>query len=147
MWARCGQHLAGPRGGESAVCLCGPASIYLPYVLFSISCKLLSSSFKSLTLTLNILNCLWWRWYLRWVSSILASYSGLPRLRSGNEFACQSRRRKRRRFDPWVMKIPWTGQPGGLYSPWGCKEWDTTEQTHTQQVTQFTWIPSRYTCD
>ena len=41
-------------------------------------------------------------------------------------------------FDPWVGKIPWRRErlptpilwPGefhGLYSPWGCKESDTTE--------------------
>ena len=42
-------------------------------------------------------------------------------------------------FDPWVGKIPWRmerlstpvswpGEFHGLYSPWGCKESDTTEQ-------------------
>ena len=30
------------------------------------------------------------------------------------------------------QKIPWTEEPGG-YSPWGCKELDTTECTHTAQ--------------
>ena len=41
-------------------------------------------------------------------------------------------------FDPWVGKIPWRrewlptpvfwpGESHGLYSPWGCKESDTTE--------------------
>jgi len=40
--------------------------------------------------------------------------------------------------DPWrkwqptpvfflAWKIPWTEEPGRLYSPWGCKELDTTE--------------------
>ena len=24
-------------------------------------------------------------------------------------------------------RTPWTEEPGGLYSPWGRKEWDTTE--------------------
>ena len=28
-------------------------------------------------------------------------------------------------------KIPWTEEPGGLYSPWGHKESDTTEQLST----------------
>ena len=23
-------------------------------------------------------------------------------------------------------EVPWTAEPGGLYSPWGCKESDTT---------------------
>ena len=27
-----------------------------------------------------------------------------------------------------VWRIPWTEEPGRLYSPWGCKESDTTEQ-------------------
>jgi len=42
-------------------------------------------------------------------------------------------------FDPWVGKIPWRRErlptpvlwPGefhGLYSPWGCKELDTSER-------------------
>ena len=52
----------------------------------------------------------------------------------------------RHRFDPWIGKIPWKrdwqptpvflpGKPHGWrslvgYSPWGCKESDTTEQLH-----------------
>ena len=39
------------------------------------------------------------------------SHRRLPRQHSGKEFACQilcvSRRHKRRRFEPWVRKIPW----------------------------------------
>ena len=27
-----------------------------------------------------------------------------------------------------AWRIPWTEEPGGLYSPWGHKESDTTEQ-------------------
>ena len=66
---------------------------------------------------------------------------GLPWWLSGKESACQ---RRRRRFDPWVGKIPWRrkwqptpvfspGESHGLrslkgYSPWGHKDWDTTEQ-------------------
>ena len=33
---------------------------------------------------------------------------GLPRWCSGKESACQSRRGKRHKFDPWVRKIPWS---------------------------------------
>ena len=58
----------------------------------------------------------------------------------------------RRGFDPWVRKIPWSRKwqstpiflPGKfqgqrslvVYSPWGCKESDTTEglSMHTHQV-------------
>ena len=32
---------------------------------------------------------------------------GFPGVTSGKEPACQCRRRKRLRFDPWVRKIPW----------------------------------------
>ena len=61
------------------------------------------------------------------------------------EFACQCRRRKRLRFDPWVWKIPWKrawqstplflpGEPHGQrslpdYSPRAAKELDMTEAT------------------
>ena len=30
-----------------------------------------------------------------------------------------------------AWRIPWTHEPGGLYSPWGHKESDTTEQLST----------------
>ena len=62
---------------------------------------------------------------------------------SGKEFACQCRRCG---FNPWVRKIPWRrkwqptpvllpGKSHGWrslagYSPWGCKESDTTERLH-----------------
>ena len=61
------------------------------------------------------------------------------------ESACQCRRHKRCRFDPWVKKIPWRREWQPLqYSclenpidrgawwvgdgPWSRKEWDTTER-------------------
>jgi len=63
---------------------------------------------------------------------------------SSKESACQCRRFKRYRLDPWVQKIPWrsTRQPTPVflpgefhgqrslvgYSAWGCKESDTTER-------------------
>ena len=69
---------------------------------------------------------------------------------SGKESTCQSRRCRRRGFDPWVRKIPcrrkWQPTPVFLpekfhgqrsltdYSPWYCKESDVAKQlnTHTQ---------------
>ena len=64
---------------------------------------------------------------------------------SGKEPACQCRRHKRFRFDPWVRKIPWKRAwqptpeflPGESheqrslvgYSPWGHRELDLTEAT------------------
>ena len=69
------------------------------------------------------------------------SIAGLPRWCWGKESACQCRRHKRHRLDPWLGKIPWSrkwhctpiflpGKCHGLmgYSPWGHKESDTTEQ-------------------
>ena len=37
----------------------------------------------------------------------LTFLQGFPRWLSGKEFACQRRRCRRHRFDPWVGKIPW----------------------------------------
>ena len=67
---------------------------------------------------------------------------------SGKESACQSRRHKRRGFNPWVRKISWSrkwqptpvflpesfcGQRSPIgYSPRGHKELDTAEHTRTQ---------------
>ena len=70
---------------------------------------------------------------------------------SGKEPSCQCRRYRRRRFDPWIRKIPWRraqkptpvflpGESNGQrslmgYSPQGCKKLDTTEATqHTCTV-------------
>ena len=73
----------------------------------------------------------------------------INQLLGGNnkEPACQCRRHKRCGFDPWVGKIPWrrAWQPTPVflpaefyeqrslagYGPWGCKESDMTEHTHT----------------
>ena len=70
---------------------------------------------------------------------------GFPRGTSGKELACQGRRHKRCRFDPWVEKTLWRrawqttavflpGKSHGQrslagYSPWGHKESDTIEVT------------------
>ena len=70
---------------------------------------------------------------------------GLPGGTSGKEPTYQSRRCRRCGFDPWFRKIPWRrawqpipvflpGESHGHrslvgYSPWACKESDTTEVT------------------
>ena len=79
------------------------------------------------------------------VSSQVIALKGFPGGASGKEPACQSRRHKRHRFDPWVGKIPrrknWQPTPVfkpreshkqrslGDYSPRGGKESDTAEAT------------------
>ena len=72
----------------------------------------------------------------------------------GKEPACQCRRHKRPRFDPWVGKIPWrrAWQPPPVlpgdshaqrslecYSPWGHKESNMTEVTWHKEKQQ--WYP------
>ena len=70
-------------------------------------------------------------------------YMGFSGGTSGKEPSYQCRRYEKRRFDPWVKKIPWrrkwqptpvflSGEPHGQrimvgYSPWGRKELDMTE--------------------
>ena len=90
---------------------------------------------------------------------------GFPGGPSGKEPACRCRRRKRRRFNPWVGKIPWRrpwrpppvflpgesrGQRGlAGYSPWGHKESGATERlttiVHTHTCTD-THIPPTHVC-
>ena len=102
------------------------------------------------------LSSLWHRKLLRIQSCLTLSSAlylpcrGFPGGTSGKEPACQCRRHKRRKFDPWIRKIPWRRkwQPTPAFlpekfhgqrslascSPWGRKESDVTEQlsTHTQ---------------
>ena len=70
---------------------------------------------------------------------------GLSRWQSGQESTCQCRGYKRHEFNPTAQEdsreeevvihssslaweIQWTVEPGRLYSSWGRKEWDMTEQ-------------------
>ena len=78
---------------------------------------------------------------------------GFPGGPGGKEPACQRRRHKRRGFDPGVGEIPWrkAWQPTPVflpskfhgqrslmgYSPWGCKESDTTEATEHAHMYQI----------
>ena len=77
----------------------------------------------------------------------LDTKSGLPWWLHGKQPACQRRRCRRRRFDPWVGKIPWRRKwqptpiffPGKFhgqrrlvgYCPWDCRELDMTERACT----------------
>ena len=72
---------------------------------------------------------------------------------SGKEPTCQSRRRMRHQFDPWVRKIPWrkawqptpillTGESHGQrnlagYRPWGHKQLDTTEAIEHARTNRY----------
>ena len=93
------------------------------------------------------------------ISSLLESrrlrdfdFHGFPGGASGKELACQCRRHRRRRFDPWVRKIPrrrkWQqvslpGESHGQrslagYSPRGRKELDMTEVP--KRVLSCVWL-------
>ena len=99
----------------------------------------------------------------------MAEYERFPRWLSGKESACQCRRHRRRRFDPWDGKISWRrkwqctpvfllGKSHGQrslvgYSTWGCRETRLCNwaHTHTHAYTTFslsihhlmnTWVVS-----
>ena len=81
--------------------------------------------------------------------------SGLPRWLSGKESACQYRRLKRHRFNPWVRKIPWRRKwqstpaflPGksrgqwslAVYSPWSHKRVKHSLAAKQQQQQIYTF--------
>ena len=83
------------------------------------------------------------------IQGVVQKFSG-TRWLSGEEPACQCRRHRRQGFNPWVGKIclsrKWQPAPVLLpgkfhrqknlvdYSPWGCKESDATEHTHSLDV-------------
>ena len=81
------------------------------------------------------------------ILNTFSTFCELPRWLSGKESTCQHRRHKRPEFNLCVGKIPWRRKwqptlvflPGkshrqrslAVYSPWGHRESDTTEHTHT----------------
>ena len=81
----------------------------------------------------------------------------------GKESACQWGRHKRHGFNPWVGKIPWSKKwhptpvflPGKFhgqwsltgYSPWGCKDLDTTEWLSTSSKWDVLGSKSRWAGD
>ena len=99
--------------------------------------------------------------YINWYVCIyifIYIHLGFPGGTSGKEPACQYRRHKRCRFNPWVGKIPWrkAWRPfqysclENLYRqkslagchPWGCKESDMNEAaehacTHSLRHTYY----------
>ena len=94
--------------------------------------------------------------FFLWIWHFVPGIWGLPWWFSNKESACQCRRCRRHRFDPWVRNIPWRrkwqsapvflpGKSHGQrslagYSPWGHKESDTAEHTleptHSQGPTR-----------
>ena len=112
--------------------------------------------------TWNVLRFMWrvegliWFSLNSWVNSGKgSSYRRyiFPAGSAGKESSCQCRRHRKRKFDPWVRKIPWRkkwlptpvflpkkshGQRSLLgYSPWSGEESNTTEQLSTHRYTQW----------
>ena len=84
----------------------------------------------------------------------------LPRWLSGKESTCQCKKRRRLGFVHRVRKIPWRRKwqptpvflPGTShgqrslagYSPWGCKELDTTEQAHASHPLSYIELAKKF---
>ena len=72
---------------------------------------------------------------------------GFPGGASGKEPACQGRRHKRSRFNPWVGKIPWRAwQPIPVFLPWESHGWRslavkrvTKSQTWLKRLSMHAW--------
>ena len=88
-------------------------------------------------------------------TSLEKLWGGMEKIRAGVDFCLQCRRHRRRRFGSQFGKIPsrraWQPTPVFLpgeshgqrglvgYSPWGCKESDTTEQLTLSKEGQLNW--------
>ena len=77
--------------------------------------------------------------------NLILYHRGFPGGSSGKEPACQCRRRKRHRFDPWVRKILWRrawqptsvllpGESHGPRSLVGCSPWGHKSQTQLKRL-------------
>ena len=67
-----------------------------------------------------------WQVYKSW---------GFPGGASGKESACQHRRRKRFRFDPWVRKVPWRMENPMDWGAW----WATAKGTAKSRTWLMVW--------
>ena len=68
---------------------------------------------------LNNKNLCFYLYYESYLSRASFIEYGLPWWLSGKELACQCRKQKRSRFDPWVQKIHWRKkwQPSPVFLP------------------------------
>ena len=88
------------------------------------------------------------KWMDSW-SLILSKYLntktgqlGPPKWLSGKESACQCRRWKRRRLDPWVRKIPWRRkwQPAPVYLAWKILWTEEHGELQSMGLQSWTWL-------
>ena len=68
------------------------------------------------------------------ITAAVSHRKGFPSEASGKELACQGRRCKRHRFDPWIRKTPWKKEMRTQFSILACKiSW--TEEIQRLQST------------
>ena len=83
-------------------------------------------------------------------------YLGFPDGTNTKESACQCRRPKRCRFDPWVMKIPWCRKWQPMVFPvvmYRCESWtikkakrqriDAFEPSYSRRLLRVPWTAKR----
>ena len=88
-----------------------------------------------------------------------AEYGGFPGGTCGKESSCQCRRWRTQELDPWVGRVLWRRKwqsipvflPGKShrkrilgYSPWGCKDSDTTERLNNSNNNGWSNIASNF---
>ena len=85
------------------------------------------------------------KWTLPRPQSYLLLKTGLPRWLSGKESACQCRRYRKRRFSPWVQKIPWRRkwQPTLVFLPG--KSHGQRKESGGLQFKGSKWVGHRWT--
>ena len=78
---------------------------------------------------------------IQWVSLVAQTVKNLPAMQEthvrflGGEDALEKGMATYTSIRAW--RIPWTGKTGGLYSPWGHKELDTTERLTLSLLVQW----------
>jgi len=102
------------------------------------------------------------RGFKSWIDPYSMGWDGLPGGAAVKEPTCQSRKRKRRKFDPWVRKIPWrrawqstpTFLPGESHGAWRAAVHRVTQcwtrlkrlSTHTYMHCELGRVPFPRAC-
>ena len=102
------------------------------------------------------------RGFKSWIDPYSMGWDGLPGGAAVKEPTCQSRKRKRRKFDPWVRKIPWrrawqstpTFLPGESHGAWRAAVHRVTQcwtrlkrlSTHTYMHRELGRVPFPRAC-
>ena len=76
------------------------------------------------------------------ILTLVIGLVGLPKWHSGKEPACQCRRHKRCRFDPWIRKIHWRREwpPNPVFLPGESHDRGTPWATAHRVAKSQTWL-------